>query len=515
MSDRALLRANEAAPPIARAMQRVTHGASAFVHKFWFALVAIALAALVQTVEGTSTDVSWLITLCEKILSGQRPYIDFIETNPPGAIYIYLPGVIFAHALGFTPELGVAIAGFVAIGLSLFFCAQIFTLAGIEDFIAPAGAAIAIVVLAVLPSRTFDQREHMAIIFALPFFATLIARASGADVGAGLRVAAGLCAALMMSIKPYFALMVAAAVPYLLLRLGWKKFLASIELYAAAGFVLIYVALIAICLPVYLSRIAPIAAAVYVPVRAPLPMLALNQGAILWAGLAVVLLAFGRGRLKEPLIAIPALASLGAIVSFFLQGKGWPYQAYPALALIAFAVAPIVLRALAMPPRANVVAAAASAVALAFGFILLSPQGATAPEPIEKIVAALAPHPKILVIGPNIALGHPLTRRVSGEWVGTPNCLWITAMAKYLLRHGPVDTATRARFEAYMRFERETLVSDIRNRTPDAILMADDSWKGWAFADPDISAALAAYAPVGGAGKVEVYGLRPALRPSQ
>ena len=488
--------------------------ALALVREYWAALGAIVLAALAQILEGTSTDVSWMITLCEKILGGEKPYVDFIETNPPGAIYIYWPGVFLAHRLGLTPELGVAIAGFIAVAVSLFLCARIYSRAGIGEFIAPAGAAFALVVLALLPSRAFDQREHMAIIFALPFFATLIARASGADVAAGMRVTAGFCLALTMSIKPYFALMVAAALPYVFVRLGYKQFLASIELYAAAGFLLLYVALVAIGFPVYLERIAPIAAAVYLPVRAPWLTLAFSPGAICWATLAAVPLVFGRGRLAAPFIAIPALASLGAIVSFLLQGKGWPYQIYPALALMAFAAAPIVLR-VATPPKANGLAATMSAVALALSFVLLSHDGETAPEPIEKIVGALAPHPKILVIGPSLALGHPLTRRVSGEWAGTPNCLWITAMAKYLMRQGPVDAATRDRYETYMRFERETLVSDIRNRTPDAILIADGSWKAWAFADADIAAALADYAPVGGAGEVEVYGLIPVLRPSQ
>ncbi len=495
------------------ASDRATALASA--RKYGSALVVTAFAALVQTIEGTSTDVSWLITLCEKILSGERPYIDFIETNPPGAIYIYWPGVALAPALGIAPETGVVLVGFLTLGLSLFLCARIFVGAGLRDFIGPAGAAFAIMVLAVLPSRTFDQREHMSILFALPFFAALIARASGADVGIGLRVTAGFCAALAMSIKPYFVLMIVAALPYFVWRSGWKKAVGCVELYAAAGALLSYVALIAILFPVYLHRIAPIAAAVYVPVRGPLLSLLFSGGTMIWAALAAILLTFGRSRLKEPLIAIPALASLGAIVSFLLQGKGWPYQVYPALALIAFAVAPLLLRADAKPREGNALAKTTSAVALALGFILLSHNGETAPEPIEKIVAGLAPHPKILVIGPSLALGHPLTRRVSGEWVGTPNCLWITAMAKYLLRQGPVDAATRERYEAYMRFERETLVSDIKNRTPDAILIADATWKAWAFADPDIAAALADYAPVGGAGAVEVFGLKPVLRPSQ
>ena len=483
---------------------------------FWPAAAIFALAVVPQILWRTSSDVSWIITLCEKILSGQKPYVDFIETNPPGAIYLYLPDVIVAHVFGYSPEFSIALDGFLAIAVCLFLSARILRRTGLNESLGPIGLAFAVMVLTLLPNGTFDQREHLAVVFGLPFFAALVARASSADVGVGLRVTAGFFGAVMMSIKPHFALMVAPTLPYLYWRLGARKTFASIELYAAAYFLLLYAALIAIFFPTYLDRIVPIAAAIYAPTRAPLFALAFNLGAMCWATLGVVVLVFGRGRLKEPLIAIPALASVGAMAGFLIQGKGWPYHLYPALALIALATAPVVLRAFTIPRKTDGVATiAAVAAALAAGFLFCSRTGEAASEPIEKIVASLAPHPKILVIGSDIALGHPLTRQVSGEWVGTPNSLWITAMAQYLMRQGPVDAATRERYETYMRFERETLVSDIKNRTPDAILIANDKWKAWALAHADVAAALADYAPVAGDGEVAVYGLKPALRPTQ
>jgi hypothetical protein len=59
--------------------------------------VAIVMRHLVAA----NTDVSWLITVAEKVLDGGRLYVDIIETNPPASILLYLPFVALAR--GFAP----------------------------------------------------------------------------------------------------------------------------------------------------------------------------------------------------------------------------------------------------------------------------------------------------------------------------------------------------------------------------------------------------------------------------
>jgi hypothetical protein len=58
------------------------------------------------------------------------------------------------------------------------------------------------------------------------------------------------------------------------------------------------------------------------------------------------------------------------------------------------------------------------------------------------------------------------------------------------------------------------LVRDIENKHPDAILVENEKWRAWAFAQADVAAALADYAPVGAVGTVTVYGRRQSLRPA-
>ena len=64
-------------------------------------MIALALRHLLAA----NTDVSWLLTVAERVLDGQRLYVDVIETNPPMAVLIYMPGVVIARALGLPAEL--------------------------------------------------------------------------------------------------------------------------------------------------------------------------------------------------------------------------------------------------------------------------------------------------------------------------------------------------------------------------------------------------------------------------
>lgn len=480
----------------------------------WSIPALFAMAAAAQALFAPSSDVSWLITFCEKVLAGETPYVDVIESNPPAAFLVYMPATFAASVTGLPAEFLVAVSIFIAIAASLALSAWIFIRAGITSRLGAPGLAMAVAVLALLPGREFAEREHIALIAGLPLLAALTARASGAKIEAPLALLAGLGGALMASIKPHFALIVLAVLPYLVGRIGLTGLLRASELYAATVAAALGLALTAVFFPAYVDSIVPLAALVYVPVRTPLLGLALNQGFLCWAVLGVTLLLFARGRIGDCLIAAPALGSVGAAAAFLIQGKGWPYHLYPAIALMALALGACI----AEPTsdfRRRTAAAAIGASSFIFAFVYFSHPPREDEAPLERLVAAVAPHPKVLTIGPDIALGFPLTRNVSGTWVGGPMGLWITASIDYLTRKSAPDEATRRRYEAYLRFDRETLIANILTKQPDAILVENAKWRDWAFADPDVAAALADYAPVGAVGEVTVYGRKLGLKPTR
>ncbi len=102
-----------------------TRGAqSAALYSAWLPLLAIfAFGVLLRHLVVANTDVSWLITLCEKMLAGERPYVDFVETNPPAAFLLYLLPVMLARVLALRPEPVVDAFIFAAAAVSLWLSA--------------------------------------------------------------------------------------------------------------------------------------------------------------------------------------------------------------------------------------------------------------------------------------------------------------------------------------------------------------------------------------------------------
>jgi hypothetical protein len=511
---------------------------------FLTAAILLAAALAIQLSSPTVTDVSWLITLCEKTLDGQKPYIEFIESNPPAAIFIYMPGVALARLTGAAPEITVVLVGFCVLAISLALSGLILVRAGHAARLGPAGLVIAVAVLAMLPSRVFDQREHLGLIAGLPLLAAMVARASGARIAPILLMLAGLGGGIMAAIKPYFALMILAPLPYVVWRAGLRKAVASLELIAAVVVGVLYVAIVALFFPAYLETVAPIVMAVYTPVRESLVAMLGGEGFICWLLPAIYLFVGARDRLREPVVAVPALASAGAILAFLIQGKEWPYQSYPAVALIALSlgfamiegahiVSRVILGALvffffvAAPhlwpsslgylshvavaicvlfiaartlvertPQSRAAIAwlsyPAIAVTLAFAFTWFSHQNGS--PPLQAAAMRIAPHPKIVEISQDLGVGHPFTRQVDGVWAQRVPSLWITSGARALLKNNK-DPSARAKLESYLRLDRDMLIEDIRSNRPDIILISNrfGEFHDWAFADPLIAAELANY----------------------
>jgi hypothetical protein len=91
-----------AAPRIAEA--RLRHGAP--IERV-IPLAAILAAAATGLMRPANTDVSWLLTVNDRILAGATPYKDVVELNPPASILLYRIPVLVAHSLGVRSEIAV------------------------------------------------------------------------------------------------------------------------------------------------------------------------------------------------------------------------------------------------------------------------------------------------------------------------------------------------------------------------------------------------------------------------
>ncbi|MET0220999.1 MAG: hypothetical protein ABW213_10115 [Tardiphaga sp.] len=473
----------------------------------WLAMAIVLVTAVVlRHMLSASTDVSWLLTAGERVLAGHRLYADVIETNPPMAVLAYLPGILIARLLGIAAETAVDALVFAAIGASLALSARVLKRVSVLQ---PGQgwplALLAFAVLAVLPTQTFGQREHIALIALLPMLVVAVVRSEGSVPSRAEAIVAGLGAAVALSFKPHFAIALLAAWAIPVIARRSLRVLFGAEVVTVAVAMMLYAALVVIVFPEFLSVITPLVRDVYLPVHQPLAALLVKPAMWLWAlALLTIFTLMRRTRMDAPLQVVLA-ASLGFAVVFVLQRKGWPYHSYPmlALALLGCGWALINQAAKTATDRALGVGGVIVLAAL-FARSMLWFNMAFDARPLQDRVARLGlAHPAILAITAEPGIGHPLVRALGGSWVSRQQALWVATYLDVMRSEGPIDPA----FEVYATRERAMLLEDLRRMPPDVVLVDDLTGHAtaWMNAHPETAALLRDFERVDSVNQVGIW----------
>ena len=484
------------------------------------ATASIIVAGTIWHLRGyPNTDIAWLLTVGEHVLDGAVPYRDIIETNPPGSVLLYLPAVLLGRATGIEPQTVVMLLTGLACAVSLALCCTILRAA--RQVPGPASGpflATVAALLVLLPTDSFGQREHIIVLTILPLLCVVAVRQQACPrvlIPLSLVSAAG--AALAISIKPYAALGLIGPAVLLWRRTGWRGLANAGELWLGGILVASLMAAQLTAFPSFTHDVLPLLTRVYLPMRQPLALLVrLPGGAYGIATLLGAMLVRHRWppARHEGLPDNAALAALGFLAAYVVQGKGWPYQAYPAVATALIAVAAMLLGAGARgdsarngaSPASDWAAAIVLTIGAAIGFDAHFDIDREAPGLVQS-VESLGPHPKILSLTSDIAVGHPLVRRVGGRWVGTLMSSWIDLYVDQIDpgvgRAGPLGPD--------LAFEDRAMASDIRDRRPDAVLASAPGWAEWIGGEPLVREAMADYRLSGTFGPVMLWTRRAGL----
>jgi hypothetical protein len=466
----------------------------------WLLPAAAVFAAIVlrlRTFE--NADVSWLLTLAENLLDGRR---DFIEVNPPGAIFAYVPAVWLARIVGITPEatcdLLVLFLAAVSLGLVLLLLDPRYV--GLRKV--PVVTTGAVAILLVLPIYTFGEREHLCVLLILPWTAALATRLGARTPGRWPLLAAGLACGLCIMIKPHFVLNVGILSGILAWRRRSWRMLFTLENCAAALLLILYGTIVWMEFPEFFVQTLPSVAAVYVPNRLDLATMLFASVSILWACSIAMIAMTGAFRRCDALTGVLLVMSGVSYFSFLLQGKGWPYQSYPAMSFA--------LLALVMQLGSDDEAIAANsrryrALDLLFalgifcaGLVWFNVQYPRDTLAIVQMIDGIAPRPGIALVGGDMSIGFPITRLVHGRWAQRSVSRWMAASA-YRLRSQPgTDPNVAAAMARYEALDRSMLRDDIRANRPEILLIEAKAeepfdWSTWARVDPELASELNAY----------------------
>ncbi|WP_217576380.1 hypothetical protein [Mesorhizobium sp. GbtcB19] len=451
-------------------------------------LLVLGAAIAWQTRWGVIPDTSWIITMCERMLAGDRLYIDLVETNPPFTPWMLMPAVVLARALGVSPEIVVHVCSYAICLAGLGLAALIARRAGFaENRALFPMLPLFLALLIIFPGNAFSEREQVGIALFLPLLMLTAWRAApieGRAPGLQTAVLAGLSSSVLVLVKPYYALVVLVPALYVAWRRRSIRTLFATEYWVIGLVCVAYVIAVQYFYPEFLSVIYPMLADTYMRVRVEtIQSLLTAYGPIYVA--ALVMLRFVRPGLPlSPLVGVFTLASLAATVPLIYQAKGWPYHALPAFSLILAAlllrmaqVDPATSRSpgTAMEPLRKVLLAAII-LGSAIPFTeTLKPNA----ELVAKIKAAVQ-QPTVALVGSDIAAGHPLTRMVDGRWISSYCSDWLGATALYFFlvetRNGNKVAANHYR-QITDRYINDKL-AELQAKQPAVIIVqkADKNW---------------------------------------
>lgn len=465
------------------------------------AVCALAIQSLFIPLDG---DVSWLITVAERVLGGDRLYVDIFETNPPASVWLYVPQVWLAQALGLRPETVV-----VAIAAAMALLCAACTLRLARQLRRPPDPLLLAFVLGlatlILPGGLFAQREHYALLLAIPVLTGLALILEQGAIAARPALLAGLASGLIGVIKPHLLLAVLLPAAWVLLRRRTlRPFVTAAS--AAALVVFLYAAAFLILARPYFDYL-PLLADAYLPVREHWTLLLVGPGVFVPVTVAVLALV-ARPREPSSLAVTLLLGMAGFALAALVQGKGYANHALPGTALGIAGLAVLLATSGAARERRILVGAALAALAATQ---LYTTHGVLPPPGLADAVRRVAPaSPRMITLGTELVTGHPVVRLVDGRWAGSSAAMFTAQGVRYR-RSGPLQAGERARLERWYRADLAAFARDVAANRPDVVLV-EVAEKPWTFREPVLMHAVRDYRFAARAGEVEIW-LRRDLLP--
>ena len=293
-------------------------------------IMAIAL----QTHIIISGDITWLMHVGKNFLAGGHYYTDFIEVNPPMAIYIYLIPVILSQLLSISFITSITIYIFCVAMIAWLVCSYL-----LNKIFAPADSAIhyffetmLTFALFVLPAYAFGQREYLLVTLILPYLLLAVLRLQKQTLNKVGALLIGIAAGIGFTIKPFFLFAWLFIELYLALRTKSIKLIFRSETISCLALFLIYALSIVLVTPEYIKQTELlIQPTYYFNFHVPFSLLLINN-LVIFGVILLIIFGLTRKTLKyQALGDLLAVSIISMLVNFLLQQTLWFYHIFPVL----------------------------------------------------------------------------------------------------------------------------------------------------------------------------------------
>ena len=468
--------------------------AALVANPLWAALAIVVAIVGVRACGSVDADVSWQLWVAHQLNGGARVYSDIVEGNPPLWFWMGMPVDALAQLIHVRSDYVLI----VTVG-----CCAALSLAATDRLLGDMPSArrglllgYAALVIVAMPWLQFAQREHVALIAALPYAALVAARRSERQLDRRFAFAVGAAAALGFALKHYFLLVPVLLELWLAVGLGkgWRPFRPETIGVAAVG--MVYAAAFVLLAPDYFSVTLPMLVLAYGATGAERAV-DLFQPAVLTAVVTLALLIAARRILRSERTGFAAalvMAAIGFAGSYFIQAKGWSYHAVPLAGCAAIALA----ASLTAEHKPRFLALAAPALLLLplwIGASQAMGHEETSPD-VLRAAAGLQAGDSVAFIGTDPAFGWPLTLQRGFRYPSRYSSFW---MMRAVVRNEASGGANPGLAEFGRRAVRET-VADFRCDPPKRIIVARSPGQfdilAYFLRDPEFADLLAHYRPV-------------------
>ncbi|MCG5481017.1 MAG: GtrA family protein [Ensifer alkalisoli] len=383
-----------------------------------------------------SHDVIWQMWIARQMLGGATLYRDILELNPPLWFWIALPVEWVAVKLGISAKTAIVAFVFIYMTFAIALLAR-----SIRD-LAPASRAIlliaAFLAFTLIGAPDFAQREHLALIAAVPYTILIARRADGREPDWTLALLIGCFASIGLALKHYFALVPILLELWLLTRDGrkWRPLRPEVVTMGAAA--ILYGIAIVTLAPDYLNAIVPMLTTAYFGYESSWIMVLINPPVFWWVlALGVVLAPWPQ---QNSCSAAAVLAAIGFALSYVAQQKGWRYHAVPAIGMLVIALA-----ALLEPHRSwgSVLRNVALVFVLSLALVtsaLIGPYKNISQDEISQLLKDVPRRGVVMMVTANPSRIWPMVDDWGYVWPSRHFALWmLTAFSQDLKKNGELS----------------------------------------------------------------------------
>jgi hypothetical protein len=444
----------------------------------------LIFAIWLQTHTIISGDITWLMQVGKRLIEGGHYYKDFIEVNPPMAIYIYLIPVLFSMIFHIDFISSVTIYVFLISILSWLICSyllkQIFPkTANTVRYIFEISLAFS---LFILPAYAFGQREYFLIILMLPYLLLAILRIQQQLINRWFSLFIGLMAGIGFAIKPFFLLAWGLIEIYLIVRTKTLKIALRIEGLSCLGLFIFYCISILLMTPEYITQSKALIQPIYYRnFRVPFSWL-LGHNIVIFSILALCNYCLVKKQLYyQTFCDLLAISIISMLIIFLAQQTLWFYHLLPVLFFTILLLTLVTtahlnyffkIEQLSLALFATAGANFILLILVSYGFFIIMGNINASfyltkellNSPIYNISKSAAGKP-IYIFTNNIAINYPLIDYTQTYSPSAFPCLWLISAA-YKLRQDADTPAQKKTAEYISNFARTTDINNIIAHKP-------------------------------------------------